>query len=1041
MNTVGQRERRTQNRVVQLLTKQLGYAYLGDWEDREGNSNIEDELLVAFLRDVQGYDETVISRALFEFKRAAGNAAKSIYDRNRDVYALLRYGVKVKAEIGDPTETVWLVDWEHSERNRFAAAEEVAVGAENARAHGKRPDVVLYVNGIALGVLELKRSTVSVTEGIRQNLDSQKREFIEPFFSTVQLIMAGNDTEGLRYAVIQTPEKYWLTWKEDGDVENPLERALLQLCEKRRLLELVHDFIVFDAGSKKIARHNQYRAVRKAQPFVERREGGIVWHTQGSGKSLIMIWLAKWIREHVVDPRVLVITDRTELDEQIEAFFLGVNEQIYRTASGANLVETLNSGEKWLVCSLIQKFGAREGRDDNEAEGDVASFLDELRRAVPADFRPKGNIFVFVDECHRSQSNLLHDAMKDLLPDATFIGFTGTPLLKSGKKRSVEVFGPYIDTYKYDEAVRDKVVLDLRYEARDIDQRLLSQARIDQWFEAKTKALSDLAKAQLKKRWGTMQEVLSSQSRLNQIVSDILMDMETRDRLSSGRGNALLVASSIYQACKLYELFDKTDLKGKCAIITSYRPDVAQIKGEESGEGETERLHQYETYRRMLADWFHEDADTAANRVEAFEKAVKEKFLKEPGQMKLLIVVDMLLTGFDAPPATYLYIDKPMRDHGLFQAVCRVNRLDTEDKEYGYIVDYKDLFRSLEGAVQDYTGEAFDGFDREDVIGLLEDRLHKGKELLDERLEAVRALCEPVAPPKGTEDYLRFFCTDGSGSSEQLKDNEPLRLRLYQHVAALIRAYADLANEMTDAGYSEAEATAIKAEVEHYENVRAEVKLASGDYIDLKSYEPAMRHLIDTYIQADASKQISAFDDLSLMQLIATRGADFVKELPAAIRDNHEAVAEVIVNNVRKVVIDKSAINPKYYERMSELLDGLIEERRREAVNYQAFLARIVELAKQAQAGPTAVAYPQAVDTAAKRSLYDNLGSNETLALKVDTAVRSSLQDGWRTNVMKTRRIRLAVAEALAEAADGSGETPVERVNRIMALAANQHDY
>ena len=270
-------------------------------------------------------------------------------------------------------------------------------------------------------------------------------------------------------------------------------------------------------------------------------------------------------------------------------------------------------------------------------------------------------------------------------------------------------------------------MLDLRYEARDIDQRITSQAKIDQWFEAKTKGLTDLAKAQLKQRWGTMQKVLSSQSRLEQIVADILMDMETRDRLSSGHGNAMLVAGSIYEACKFYDLFDKTDLKGKCAIVTSYTPSAAKIKGEESGEGDTDNIEKYNTYRQMLADWFNEAPEKAVNRVEEFEKAVKKKFIDEPGQMKLLIVVDKLLTGFDAPPATYLYIDKQMHDHGLFQAICRVNRLDGDDKEYGYIIDYKDLFKSLEGAVHDYTSGALDGYDKADVAGLLEDRLGKAR--------------------------------------------------------------------------------------------------------------------------------------------------------------------------------------------------------------------------------------------------------------------------------------------------------------------------
>ena len=524
----------------------------------------------------RGVDEGLIKKALYELEKTSEDTSKSLYDRNRAVYDVLRYGVQVRPDVGENKVTVWLVDWDHPENNDFAIAEEVAVTATSPEAHGKRPDIVIYLNGIAVALLELKRSIVSVAEGIRQNLDNQKKIFIEHFFSTMQLIMAGNDTEGLRYGTIQTPEKYYLTWKEESDIENPMDRALIQLCEKARLLDLIHNFVVFDAGRKKLCRHNQYFGVHAAQPFVQKREGGIIWHTQGSGKSLTMVWLAKWIRENVTDARVLIITDRTELDEQIEKVFKGVKEEIYRTKSGADLITQLNSVNPWLICSLVHKFGSKESADE---EGNASEFIAEIKKALPSDFRAKGNLFVFVDECHRTQSGRLHDAMKEILPGAVFIGFTGTPLLKADKRKSVEVFGQYIHTYKFDEAVKDGVVLDLLYEARDIDQKITSQDKIDQWFDAKTRGLTPLAKAQLKQRWGTMRKVLSCQSRLEKIVADILMDMETRDRLVSGRGNALLVSGSIYQACKLYELFDKTDLRGKCAIVTSYNPTHADIKG------------------------------------------------------------------------------------------------------------------------------------------------------------------------------------------------------------------------------------------------------------------------------------------------------------------------------------------------------------------------------------------------------------------------------------------------------------------------------
>lgn len=1046
MSAVGQIERKTQARLVELFQKTLHYDYLGDWSKREDNRNIEPALLRDWLSG-RGVEQPLITRALFELEKLAGDASKSLYERNKAVYELLRYGVKIKPELGENTRTVWLIDWKEPENNHFALAEEVTVKGSSAKASTKRPDLVLYVNGIALGVLELKRSITSVSQGIRQNLDNQKAEFIQPFFSTLQLVMAGNDSQGLRYGTIETGEKYYLTWKEDSPVESLLDRHVQQLCNKPRLLELIHDFTVFDSGIKKLCRHNQYFGVRAAQDFIRRREGGIIWHTQGSGKSLTMVWLTKWIRENVPDARVLIITDRTELDEQIEKVFSGVNEAIYRCKSGADLIAKLNANTPWLLCSLIHKFGGKA-----DAEADVEGFVAELAQSLPSDFKAKGDLYVFVDECHRTQSGELHKAMTAILPNALLIGFTGTPLLKADKQKSIEVFGRYIHTYKFDEAVKDGVVLDLRYEARDIDQSLTSPKKIDEWFEVNTKGLNDLAKAQLKARWGTLQKVLSSRDRLAKIVADIWLDMKKRPRLMDGHGNAMLVTSSIFEACKCYEMFMDTDLAGKCAIVTSYKPAPGDIKGEETGEGKTEKIRQYDIYRKMLARWFDEPEEQAMKRVEEFEKEVKRTFIEEPGQMRLLIVVDKLLTGFDAPSATYLYIDKQMHDHGLFQAICRVNRLDGEDKEYGYIIDYKDLFKSLEGSIRDYTSGAFDAYDKADVEGLLENRLSKARDDLEDAREAIKALCEPVDQPKDEQAYLRFFCGTESGDAEQLKALEPRRLNLYKMTSALLRCFANLANELDEAGYSPTEIAELKAEVAHFEKVRSLVKLKSADYIDLKMYEPAMRQLIDNYIRAEESEKISAFDDMSLIQLIVERGAKAVEALPNGIRNNHEAVAETIENNVRKLIIDESPINPKYYETMSALLDALIVKRKKDALSYQKYLAEIIELTRKAKSPGESSSYPASLTTAARRNLYDNLGKDEALTLAVDGAVLSARQDEWRANPFKVKKVRLAIREVLEASGvlgAGSGEvradydvTPgISRLDEVLELVKNQHEY
>ena len=1032
MSIVGQIERKTQDRVVRFFQEHLGYAYGGNWEDRAINTNIE----TTYLQDnllARGYDEEIVSKTINELtKTASVGGVRTLYEANREVYGLLRYGVKIKRGVGEQFETVWPIDWKDPEVNHFVVAEEVSIAGE----HKKRPDVVLYVNGLALGVIELKRSKVSVTEGIRQNIGNQSAHFIRPFFSTVQFLFAGNDVEGLRYGVIETPEKYWLEWKEPVDTEKekvvaaPLEQAILQMCSKERFLELIHDFMVFDAGKKKTARHNQYFGVKAAQARIAKREGGIIWHTQGSGKSLTMVWLAKWIREHQPESRVLIITDRTELDQQIEKVFGGVNETIYRTTSGVDLLTQLNKHDPWLLGSLVHKF--RGSDDDETVDQDSEDFIAELRSRVPAGFAPKGNLFVFVDEAHRTQSGKMHRAMKELLPGAMFIGFTGTPLLKADKATSIETFGSFIHTYKFDEAVEDGVVLDLRYEARNIEQDLASPEKIDKWFEAKTKGLTDLSKARLKRKWGTMQKIVSAEPRAKQIVQDILLDMETEPRLVSGCGNAMLVGDSIYQACRFYEMFVNAGFKDKVAIVTSYVPNPSDISKEDSGAGATEKLRQYDIYREMLAAFFGVSADEAVGRIEEFEKEVKRRFVEEPGQMRLLIVVDKLLTGFDAPSATYLYIDKKMRDHGLFQAICRVNRLDGDDKTYGYIIDYRDLFNSLESAITDYTSGALDGYEEKDVEGLLKDRIEQGREDLKEALERIRALTEPVAPPKGTLEFQHYFVASTPGDADQIKTNEAKRVELYKAVSSLVRAYGALANEMDAAGYSTAEAVAIKDEVSHFVTVRDEVELGAGENIDMKQFEAGMRALLDTYIQADPSEVVATFEK-GLVDLIVEQGDDALNTLPPGIRQNPEAAAETIVNNVRKTIVDERAVNPRYYDKMSELLDALIEQRRQEAVDYKSYLEQLVNLTIKVGRKESETVYPEWAKTGAQQSLVDFAFPRPDLAVVVDSTIMHQKEHGWVGNRLKERRLARELRRILPE--------DFERFDELFELVKARDEY
>ncbi len=1036
MTDIGTPERVTQERIVALFREELGYEYLGHWEYRDTNSNIDENLLGAWLKK-NGHTKDQISRALHLLHVEADNHGRGLYGNNKAVYNLLRYGVPVKVRAGKATETVRLVDWERPEKNHFAIAEEVTLRGN----HERRPDIVLYLNGIAVAVLELKRSSVSTGEGIRQNISNQQPEFNEWFFSTVQFVFAGNNSEGLRYGSIGTPEKYFLKWKEDeeDDSRYKLDKYLIRMCAKDRLIELMYDFVLFDGGIKKLPRAHQYFGIKAAQRHVRERKSGIIWHTQGSGKSIVMVLLAKWILEHHHGARVAIITDRDELDKQIERVFSDAGEAITRTSSGRDLIHRLGQATPRLLCSLIHKFGKRDV-DDFDA------FIRELESQPSVTV---GEVFVFVDECHRTQSGRLHRAMKAIMPNAVFIGFTGTPLLRKDRATSLEVFGGYIHTYKFSEGVEDGVILDLVYEARDIDQKLGSKDRIDAWFEAKTRGLNDWQKDELKKKWGTMQVVLSSKSRMERVVNDIVFDFSVKPRLNNDRGNAILVASSIYEACKYFAMFQKTPFSDRCAVVTSYNPNTRDITTEDTGANtDTEREFIYHTYTELLEDVV---AKGGKSKTEVYEDRAKELFAREPANMKLLVVVDKLLTGFDAPPCTYLYIDKSMQDHGLFQAICRVNRLDGEDKEFGYIVDYKDLFKKVESAIAVYTSELDHSAGGADPEVMIQDRLKKGRERLDSALEALKLICEPVEPPRGDLEHIHYFCGN-TEIPEDLKEREPQREALYRGTVALVRAYAAIADELEPAGYDGTEIARIKKDLDTYLELREIIRNASGESIDLKAYEADMRHLIDTYIEAAEPRKISPFDNIGLLDLIVKTGiASAINSQLGGLKGNRDAIAETIENNVRKKIIKEHLNDPAYYEKMSELLNQIIAARKAKAIEYEEFLKQIAELAKKVDAGHEDDIPEPLKKSPALRAIYNNLmidmempsdlvsiqkgeymDPRLSLALRIDRAIKENRPEGWRGIQTREQAIKRAMYEVLENE---------EQVERLFLIIKAQAEY
>ena len=1031
------KERKLQNRVLKILKDELGYRYIGNLEESNNKSIREDDL--ARNLGQRGYSPDLINLALNEVRKVAFNQTAGLYQNNQEFYSLLRYGAMGLKDENKDRVTVKLIDWDNIENNDFAVAQEVSVYCYDNKSR-KRPDLVLYINGIALGVFELKRSTVSIGEGIRQNLSNQKPEYIERFFNTIQFIFAGNESEGLKYGTILTPEKNYLQWKEDENAKdslsekiktlqaeetNRLRDGIISLCQKERFLSLIYDFVIFDAGVKKLARHNQYFASIAAREYIKRGEGGIIWNTQGSGKSLIMVWLTKWITENIENSRVVIITDRTELDEQIDGLFKDVNTKIARARSGENLRDLLNSYEESVICSLIHKYGHNAGN-----QADVDLYVKELEKSLGSDFEAKGNIVAFIDECHRTNSGKLHKAVRTIMPKATIIGFTGTPLLKKDKQTSREVFGDYIHTYKFDEGVKDGVVLDLRYEARDVDQNLTNKDRVDMWFERKTEGLTEHAKNKLKSSWASLNKLFSAKQRLEMIAGDIIFDMGTKPRLECDRGTAMLVAGDILQACRYWEIFQGAGFK-KCAVVTSFEPNAASVRTATSNlNEESESEYKKAIYERMLE----------GKTTEEYESEVKRKFKEEPSNMKLLIVVDKLLTGFDAPSATYLYIDKSMRDHDLFQAICRVNRPDGEDKDYGYIVDYKDLFQNVQLAITDYTSGAFNEYDTEDVEGLIKDRYQEAYAEMIGARESLRDLFNNIEDKSVDTKVIEYFC----GTIEDEDTYVGRREIFYSLTSSYTRSFANCCDKLvSDFDFTENDVHMLRREITNYNKVKDMVKLASNDYIDLKPYESDMRYILDTYIKAENSTVISKLDNMSLVELLLNSDtkssiSQIVDDLPG----DDDAKAEIIENNISQEIIKKKSSNEIYYGKLSRMLEEVITQRKIGVLTYEEYLEEILKIAKAALHPEDSGNYPEDIkNSEAKRAIYDFLGKEDSkLTSDIDAAIRLATEPDWMGNRQKQGRIQRSIFDSLCKFGYDENEAG-DLTDKIFEIVKRQVEY
>ncbi|MGN0846606.1 MAG: type I restriction endonuclease subunit R [Kiritimatiellia bacterium] len=1030
------KEREYQNVIVDMMRDEdgLAYTYLGNYQYGKGenarsdgvkNSNIIESEMREHLKD-SGYTQMQMDAALHTLREKAALPSEKFADlleRNAEFYNLLVAGTKAKPSPGKLEKDVMFFNFANPEKNRFAFAEEVSYIDPMTGSHS-RPDIVVYVNGIALCVIELKRSLVTIDEGIRQCL-SNERDLIPSFFTTVQFTVAANpkksrdksENTGFKYATVGTPQRFWCNWKDDGQkVGTQLTdmESFRRFFDKETFLFLVRYGIVSDAGVKKVMRPHQFHALHACRDRLADKASGVIWHSQGSGKSLTMAWLANYIRSNFSDPRVLVITDRTELDEQIKRNFQHTNNSPYQATSKVDLLRVLNGGTEWLICSLIHKFGVNsetEARDRSSVKIPLDKYLQELKeiihREYPDGFSVKGrNLFVFVDECHRTQGGSLHEAMKAIMgQDVMLIGFTGTPLLKDEKKRGYEAFknasevrfGKFIHTYLHKEAVDDGVILDLEYEARDAEQRLDSKEQLDTKFAALSAGLAPERIQGLKDRWATLEKVYSANERIERIGYSILDDVTANALLREDWCNAMLVADSIYSAYKYYDFFQNrcsnTALKNRCAVVTSFSPSDEDLRKHSSDPHEEDELK----FKHDMA--IKSFADLGVGGVEEYEKKAKERFLNSPSQMKLLIVVDKLLTGFDAPTATVLYIDRDMRNHTLFQAICRVNRLGTDvkdkdgkivtltHKEFGLIIDFKHLFDKIEDAVTRFNSGAFSGFDEVDIDGLLTDSITRSKV----KLEAARSAWSALR-----SDWIARGLTDNNLLVEYYKTDFPpddiakVRRQMMYHITqSVVAAYANLADNMGRAGYSSEEASQIHKEACEARHVNLYVKQNTDDFFDPRLYDPGMRALLDRFVRAEEAEVIiPATADFSFLDLIGEDGdVDDAARKATNEAGSARSAAEVIEAKARSVINSFKDSDPAAFRTYGEQLQDILAAIRTETLTFQEQMKRLLELIKRMKTGEGS--YPEGITTKRQRALWNNrsdwMMDDESEAAAVDT--------------------------------------------------------
>ena len=920
----------SQKPAIELL-QAMGYTYLSpeDCEKQRGSRYhiILKDVLRGQLRKLNRY---VYAGVENEFSSA--NIERAMEDLNEPltdglvrtsekIYDALLLGKSYLETVGEGkmlSFNLKYIDWENLANNVFHVTEEFAVESQDKQ-HNARPDIVLFINGIPFAVIECKAPQVSVDQAVEQMIRNQQAEYIPHLFKFAQIVLATNKNT-VKYATAGTPKKFWNVWKEENTqwlqaqlddlvterIPTEQDKNLISLFNKERVFELIRYFVLFDANVKKICRYQQYFAIKEIIKTIAEedekgnRQSGVIWHTQGSGKSLTMVMLAKYILMELASchPRVVIVTDRKELDGQIAATFSHTRLNPARAASGRHLVELVNSSKADVVTSIINKFNTAERQETKNYSRDI---------------------FVLVDESHRSNYGLMATKMRTVFPNACYIGFTGTPLMKR-EKNTMSKFGKLIHKYTIKDGVDDGAIVPLIYEGRFVDQKV-DEDNIDLWFKQTTKRLTDAQKEDLRKKWSSIRRLTSTDARIKRIALDI-SEHFTEGYKETGF-KAMLATNYKRDAIRYLECFEKFgDLT--CGVVIS-PPDLRESV-DDMDEGTDDLVISY--WNKMMKQYG--DADR-------YEEAMKNKFCD--GEIDILIVCSKLLTGFDAPICQVLYIDKELKEHGLLQAIARTNRL-YEGKDYGLIVDYRGLIEKLDTAMDMYSGAGLENFDSGDLKGVVVDVMTAVGSLRNAYTQLVELLA-PVANQSDTEAVEVFLA------------NNKIREDFYNRLCAFGRALNLVLNaEQAYNALPKEERQKYQDTFIFFAKVRRSVKIRYCDAIDNSEYEPLMQNLLDTHLSVAGLKQITNPIDI-------LNKDDFEKEL--AELGSLRSKADAITSRITKSISEKRDENPAYYDSFSKRIKEALELYKEKVISEAEYLAKMRTIMEDYHAGKSTVSYPERI--------------------------------------------------------------------------------